>query len=419
MKRKFSEKASPGAGKRWRIYLKRGWLELGLGFAVLALLLLGNLVSCAQITSLPQKEGDWPHTPPHWRFLQRLLYQPSDTKTGPVTASDDGFNFDPFTNGSALPDTSPSQFTIISLPAYTAVASEFYRYQVEVSESPANLKFQLRNAPPGMQIDNESGAVQWTPSTDQVGKHRVEIVAFDGQHRSVMQEYSVYVAKRSHPFGTDARGRNLIAALALGSQWTLLPGLIAVAVATIFGTILGGLGGYHGGRIDSVLSYISGLWEAFPALVLIFLAAAIFHFNIYPVMAVVGLVRSPIVAKAIKGKVLSLKAQQFVEATKELGLSDHQILWKEIIWHNARPLLLTQISYGFAFAILVEVTLSYLNFGVQIPLVSWGNMLSEGRTRLYDELWLFFFPVVAIVLTVIGFYLLGDGVNRVYKIKGE
>jgi len=180
---------------------------------------------------------------------------------------------------------------------------------------------------------------------------------------------------------------------------------------------MGGVAGYHGGRIDDALTYVARLVEAFPALVLIFLAVAIFNFNIYLVMVAVGVIWFPSVANAIRAKVLFFKAQQFIEASQELGLEDRQILWWDIVWHNVKPLLFTQISYGFARAILIEVTLSYLQMGVVGA--SWGHMLLEGMNAMLDHgaSWVIFFPALAIVVAVVGFYLVGDAVNRMYQIK--
>jgi peptide/nickel transport system permease protein len=418
MRRRFTEKTTPTAANHRRFFLKRGWIELGTGLTVLALLLLGNLVACVKNKSLRQE--DWPYSPPQWRFLQRLLFRPIDTKTAPLIADPFTFGLDHFTDDNARENAGEKKATITSVPAYAAVVGKPYHYRVEISGDSANFEFQLRTAPSGMNIDHVSGEITWTPLAEEVGKHEIKIIAANQQGVGVQQSYSVYATKSSHAWGTDVRGRDLLAAITLGSKWTLLPGLVAVSIATLLGLTLGGFAGYYGGRIDAGLGYLSSLSEALPSLVLIFLAAAIFHFNIYPVMAVVGLIRAPRLANAIRGKVLSLKAQQFIEASRELGLSDAQILWKDIVWYNARPLLLTQISYGFAFAILLEVTLSYLNFGVQAPQVSWGNMLAEGRGRLlHNEFWLFFFPSAAIVGASLGFYLLGDGVNRIYKIKGD
>lgn len=146
--------------------------------------------------------------------------------------------------------------------------------------------------------------------------------------------------------------------------------------------------------------------------------AVIFRYNLYPVMGVLGVILFPGVARGVKARVLALKARQFIEAARELGLSDAEILWKDIIWHNNRPFLLRRVFYGFALAVVVEVTLSYLNIGILPPTVSWGNLILEGRglieTRQYGPA---FFPAAATVVAIAGYYLLGSGLERRFRVK--
>ena len=213
----------------------------------------------------------------------------------------------------------------------------------------------------------------------------------------------------------------LAMALVLGTRWTVGPGLIAVSVSLLLGLLLGGLAGYYEGRVDAALGYITHLSEAFPALVLLFLAAVIFHYDQYglaPVMVVLGIVLAPGVAREVKAKVKTLKAQQFIEASQELGLSDAHILWKDIVWYNARSLLLSRAFYGFALAIALEVTLSYLRLGIQEPGGSWGIMIFSGRDLLNSHgYWLLFFPAVATVLAMAGYFLLGNGLVQMLRTK--
>jgi peptide/nickel transport system permease protein len=152
---------------------------------------------------------------------------------------------------------------------------------------------------------------------------------------------------------------------------------------------------------------------------LLFLAAVIFRYNIFWIMAVVGVIWFPRVANAVKARVRSLKERQFVEASRELGLRDWEILWRDIVWLNARPQLLLQASYGFVFAIIVEVTLSYLRLGIQVPTVSWGNLLYEGKNQMvvHDAYWPVVLPAVAIIVSISAFYLIADGISRLYEVS--
>jgi peptide/nickel transport system permease protein len=360
------------------------------------------------------------HQPPQWTLFQRLLHHPEQPlKT--VTVAD-AFGIDEASYEETKEETSP--VSIHSRPTYTAVLGQPYVYQVQVSTANTQVQFDLDARPEGMEINPATGRIEWVPATDMRPQRaiRVEVIAFEptqgvGQKQTFMLSLSRYV----HPLGTDGVGRDMLAALVLGTRWTLLPGLIVAFLSTVLGVLLGGLSGYYRGSIDMILTFIVDVVESFPALVLIFLAAAILNFSIYPIMVVVGIVWFPRVARAIRDKVLSLKAQQFVEAAKELGLRDAEILWKDIIWYNARYLVLAQIFYAFAFAVLVEVTLSYVNLlGRQADEVSWGYLLVEGKSKLFEGAYgLTFFPALAIVITITGLYLIGDNLSRIYTVKED
>jgi peptide/nickel transport system permease protein len=268
---------------------------------------------------------------------------------------------------------------------------------------------------------DEAGRVQWTPTPAHLGGRgqNVVVAALNGEGNGTQQSFSIIVSERAHPLGTDEAGRDMLAALILGTRWTIWPGLVAAGISLLLGVGLGGLAGYYERRADAVLSYTATLSESLPALLLIFLAAVIFRYNLYPVMLVLGVVLFPAVARGIKARVLALKARQFIEASRELGLSHTQILWHDIIWHNTRPVMLTRLFYAFALAVAVEVTLSYLRLGIQPPQVSWGNMILAGRPLIENhQSWLAFWPALATILAVAGYYLLGSGLARRFRVRG-
>ena len=219
-----------------------------------------------------------------------------------------------------------------------------------------------------------------------------------------------------HLLGTDFMGRDILSRLIIGIQAYFLPGLLAIAIALIVGTLFGVLAGYWGGGLDTTTTYISNLLNSFPRLVLILLMVAAFKPDIYMIMMVVGITNIPAVASLIRSKILFLKQKNFIEAAVALGLRNKIIIFKHILWHNCRAILIIQATLGMAEAILIETSLSYLGFGVQEPTPSWGNMVQAGANYfMQDKFWPSTAPALAILLAIMGFHLLGDGLNNILE----
>lgn len=222
----------------------------------------------------------------------------------------------------------------------------------------------------------------------------------------------------SHLLGTDFMGRDILSRLIIGIQAYFLPGLLAIAIALTAGTIFGVLAGYWGGGLDTTTTYISNLLNSFPRLVLILLMVAAFKPDIYTIMLVVGVTNIPAVASLIRSKILFLKQKNFIEAAMALGLKSWVIIFKHILWHNCRAILIIQATLGMAEAILMETSLSYLGFGVQEPTPSWGNMVQAGANYfMQGNFWPSTAPALAILFTILGFHLLGDGLNNILEGK--
>ena len=218
--------------------------------------------------------------------------------------------------------------------------------------------------------------------------------------------------------GTDYMGRDLLTRLILGIQAYFLPGLMSILIALALGCLLGVAAGYRGGRMDRAVTYFTNLIDALPRLVLMLLVIAAFKPNIYTIMAVVGVTTAPTVAMLVKSKILMLKERNFIESAVALGIGPRAIVFKHILWYNCRALLLIQATIGMAEAVLVETSLSYLGFGVQEPTPSWGNMIQAGANYLLQgQFWGSSVPALAILATVLGFHLLGDGLNNIYEGK--
>jgi peptide/nickel transport system permease protein len=221
-----------------------------------------------------------------------------------------------------------------------------------------------------------------------------------------------------HPLGTDFLGRDLQSRLILGIQAYFLPGLLAIAISVAGGAVLGVLAGYKGGWASAVITYFDNLLDSFPRLVLILLVIAAFKADIYAIMVVVGITGMPDTANHVAGKIAFLRQKNFIEAAHALGLPAHTVILKHILWLNCRALLVIQATLGMAEAIIVETSLSYLGFGVQEPTPSWGNMVQAGANYfLQGNFWPSTAPALAILATILGFQLLGDGLNNMLEGK--
>ena len=221
-----------------------------------------------------------------------------------------------------------------------------------------------------------------------------------------------------HLLGTDFMGRDMLSRLIVGIQAYFLPGLLAIFIALFLGTVLGVVAGYRGGKLDTGITYFTNLVDSFPRLVLILLVVAAFKPDIYYIMMVVGFTNVPVVTSLIKGKIQFLKQKNFIEADVALGLPTRTIILKHILWHNCRSLLIIEATLGMAEAILMETSLSYLGFGVQEPTPSWGNMVQSGANYfMQGKFWPSTAPALAILLTILGFHVLGDGLNNILEGK--
>ena len=223
-------------------------------------------------------------------------------------------------------------------------------------------------------------------------------------------------ASDGYVLGTDFMGRDILSRLVMGIQAYFLPGLLAISISLSGGTLLGILSGYRGGKTETVITYLTNLVDSFPRLVLILLVIAAFKPNIYYIMVVMGITGIPTVATAIANKIRLLAQANYIEAAKALGLRTRVIIFKHILWYNCRALLIIQATLGMGEAILLETSLSYLGFGVQEPVPSWGNMVQSGANYLLQgNFWPSTAPALAIMFTILGFNLLGDGLNNMLE----
>jgi peptide/nickel transport system permease protein len=211
--------------------------------------------------------------------------------------------------------------------------------------------------------------------------------------------------------GTDRFGRDVLSRLMAGSAISLGVGCIAVVISLLLGTILGAFAGYYGGRTDAVIMwFINVIWSV-PTLLLVIAITFAFGKGMWKVFLAVGLTMWVEVARVVRGQFMSVSRMEFVEAARALGYSDVRIMFRHILPNIMGPVVVIAAA-NFASAILVEAGLSFLGIGAQIPVPSWGNMIKEHYALITTDLaYLAFLPGVCIMMLVLSFMLVGDGLK--------
>ena len=210
-------------------------------------------------------------------------------------------------------------------------------------------------------------------------------------------------------FGSDSLGRDVAAGIAHGAKTSLLIGLLATIVAVGFGTIMGGLAGYYGGKIDDLLMRTTEMFQTIPSFVFAILLVAIMKPSIESIVIAIAVVSWPAVARLVRGEFLSLKNREFVQACHTLGMSDVRIMLGEILPNCLSPIIVIG-SLMVATAILIESGLAFLGLG-DPNIMSWGFQVGAGRTLLRSAWWVVTFPGIAILITVLAINLVGEGLN--------
>jgi peptide/nickel transport system permease protein len=217
--------------------------------------------------------------------------------------------------------------------------------------------------------------------------------------------------------GTDELGRDVFARMLQGSFVSLSIGFIAVGIEILIGVTLGGIAGYYGNlrlgpfTVDSLIMRFTDLMLCFPTFFLILTVVALLPPSIYNIMIVIGVTSWMSTARFVRAEFFSLREQDFVSAAKALGLPERRIIFRHMVPNALAPVLVSA-TIGVASAILIESALSFLGFGVQPPFATWGNILADGKDFIFDAPWLFFIPGTAILIVVLAFNLVGEGLRN-------
>jgi len=253
----------------------------------------------------------------------------------------------------------------------------------------------------------------------------VLIVIFSAIFAPVISPYSPeemnILYKRQAPqkdfiFGTDKFGRDIFSRIIYGSRVSLTVGIISVGIGVFFGIILGLYSGYTGNILDNIIMWLMDMLMSFPSILLALVVITVLGSSLVNTMIAIGITYIPTFTRIVRGSVMEVRDQEFVEAAKVIGAKDFKILFKHILPNVMAPIIV-QATLALSGAILTEATLSFLGLGVQPPMPSWGSMLSDSRSYMELAPWTVIFPSIAIMFSVLGFNILGDGLRDILDPK--
>ena len=237
-------------------------------------------------------------------------------------------------------------------------------------------------------------------------------VLFDYETQVIGQDYSQRMLPPSleHPFGTDNMGRDLLVRVLYGARYTLPVAFFSTMIAMVLGVIIGGIAGYFGGKVDNIIMRCVDIWAALPNLLLAILLVSVMGVGLIPLVISMGLTSVAIFARITRSSVISKGGAEYAEAARAIGATDAQILFQHILPNSLSPVLV-QMTLRMGAAIISCSAMSFLGLGVDMPKPEWGALLSAGREFIRRAPWMCMVPGITIMLVVIAFNQLGDGLR--------
>jgi len=235
-----------------------------------------------------------------------------------------------------------------------------------------------------------------------------QILPFDPNYSDMTKSF--IQPNGEHWFGTDQLGRDLFSRILDGTKISLSVGVIAVAISLSIGVVLGALAGYRGGKTDTIIMRIMDMMLAIPSILLAIAFMAALGKGLDKAVIAIGLVSIPEYARIVRGSILSIKENDYVQAAKVIGNTDSRIIYKHIL-PNIMSLIVVRATLGVSTAVLDTAALGFLGLGVQPPFAEWGDMLGRARGFIFTAPYTLIFPGIAITITVLAFNLLGDGLR--------
>ena len=233
---------------------------------------------------------------------------------------------------------------------------------------------------------------------------------------TTMSQNSRLPPSLEHPFGTDTLGRDVLCRVIYGARISLAVGVLATAISTIIGLVMGALAAYNGGIWDAIIMRFADIFLAFPYTLFVIAMLAVIGPGIQNVFFAIGVLGWPSIARVFRSAILSVKENDYVDAARAMGASDARIIVRHI-FPNSVASIVVYATMNIGGAILTESALSFLGMGVIPPNPSWGIMIQDGQTYLATQPWLMIMPGIAILTTVLAFTLLGDGLRDALDVK--
>jgi peptide/nickel transport system permease protein len=303
-------------------------------------------------------------------------------------------------------------FYVVCILVLTALFADFL-----ANDKPYYLRYRGKSYYPIVQSYLVSmGLSQWPPELRNVDFRKLKgaggiypPVPYRATNIDLLAPYES--PSREHPFGTDRLGRDILAGMIHGSRISLSIGFVAVGIAVIIGVILGALAGYFGAWVDLVISRLFEVMISIPTFFLLITVAAVLPPSIFLTMAIIGATSWVGIARFTRNEYLRIRNLDYVTAAVALGVSTRKIMFQHILPNALAPVIVS-VVLGIAGAILVESSLSFLGLGVPAELVTWGSILHEASSATFAW-WLAVFPGAAIFITVLAYYLVGEGLREV------